>query len=287
LVTDLSGHMLVTTLVDNNPGKEGLAYEHGLSLGITLPGMEVLFDAGPSSAIAKNASILGYDLGRVDLAILSHGHYDHGGGLDAFFKANKKAPLFLKWNAGGDFYAERDGGRRYIGLDKGMLERNKDRLRWVNGSVSLGQDFHIITAFPNIYGRPAGNSALMEINDGQLISDKFEHELALVIKEEDGITIFTGCGHCGVLNMVSAAKSRFPQERIKAVVGGFHLISDPMHAGISCSSVEVRRIGKELMHLGCNRIYGGHCTGMEASRILMDEMGDAYRVMHTGLRIPI
>jgi 7,8-dihydropterin-6-yl-methyl-4-(beta-D-ribofuranosyl)aminobenzene 5'-phosphate synthase len=279
--------MLVTTLVENSPGNDGLRSEHGLSLGLSLPGREVLFDAGPSSAIAGNAHSLGYDLGRVDLAILSHGHYDHGGGLEAFFEANPEAPLYLREGAGGDFYAVRNLDSRYIGLDKGMLERNADRLRWIKDSVSLGQDLHIITSFPRLYARPGGNSTLMVKIGDHLFPDAFDHELALVTKEQDGITIFTGCGHSGVLNMVSAAVSKFPQEIIKAVVGGFHLISDPRHAGISCSSMEVREIGNGLVRLGCRRIYGGHCTGNEASDILTDELGDIYHKLHAGMRFTI
>ncbi len=279
--------MFVTALVDNSPGTDGLVSEHGLSLGISLPEREILFDTGPSSAFARNANILSYDLGRVDLAVLSHGHYDHGGGLQTFFEANARAPLYLMQSAGGDFHAERDQKSRYIGLDQEMLARNADRLRWVKESMSLGPDVHLITAFPNIYDRPVGNSALKERREGLLVPDNFEHELILVTKEEDGIAVFTGCGHSGVLNMVSAARSRFPQERIKAVVGGFHLISDPKRGDISCRPEDVRMIGRELLDLGCASVFGGHCTGKEASKLLKDELGDAYQELRTGLRFVI
>ena len=124
----------------------------------------------------------------------------------------------------------------------------------------------------------------MKVKRGdRLLQDRFDHELALVVREDDGIAIFTGCGHSGVLNMVSAARSRFPNERIKAVVGGFHQITDPRLSSMSGASEEVREMGRELVRLGCAQVHGGHCTGAEASKILHDELGDVYHELHTGL----
>jgi len=196
---------------------------------------------------------------------------------------NSKAPLYLKVGADGDFYAEMAGLSHFIGLDKGMLERNGERLRWVTNSMSIDSNVHLITAFPRKYSRPLGNS-MLKIKCGDRFSeDGFEHELALVVKEDDGIAIFTGCGHSGVLNIIKAAISTFPTERIKAVVGGFHQMPSP--GGLSTSPDEVREMGKELLHLGCGKVYGGHCTGTEASRLLKDELGDVYRELHTGLNV--
>ena len=276
------GHVQVITLMDNSPGPDGLVSEHGLSLGISTHGQKILFDTGPSRTFTRNAQLLGYDLAMVDVVVLSHGHYDHGGGLEAFFGINSEAPLYLKEEADGDFYAEMAGLSHYIGLDKGLLERNAGRLRWVTGSVSINSNVHLIAAFPGKYPRPPGNSMLKIKRGDHFYEDRFDHELALVVKEDDGIAVFTGCGHSGVLNIVTAAKSAFPNEHIKAVVGGFHQISGP--GGISASPDEVRELGKELIRLGCARVYGGHCTGTEASDLLKDELGDVYRELHTGLR---
>ena len=267
--------------MDNSPGSNGVVSEHGLSLGISVRGEDILFETGPSQSFSKNAKLLGYDLTKVDMAVLSHGHYDHGGGLEAFFGMNSKAPLYLKAGADGDFYAEMAGLSHYIGLDKVMLARNRERLRWVTSSMSIDSNVHLIAAFPKKYSRPLGNS-MLKIKYGDCFSeDGFEHELALVVKEDDGIAVFTGCGHSGVLNIITAAKSAFPTERIKAVVGGFHQMPGP--GGSSASPEEIRKLGKELVRLGCGKIYGGHCTGTEASKLLKDELGDVYRELHAGL----
>ncbi|MGD0817800.1 MAG: MBL fold metallo-hydrolase [Methanomassiliicoccales archaeon] len=275
--------MRVTTLIDNSPGPNGLVSGHGLSLGISNLDNEVLFDTGPSNAVVGNARILGYDLDDVDLVILSHGHYDHGGGLEAFFSVNSKAPLYLKEGADDEFFAERGQECRYIGLDREMLGKNEGRLRWVRDSMEISSNIHLIASFPKTYDRPAGNLALKVKRGDRLLQDPFDHEIALVVREDDGIAIFSGCGHSGVLNMVSAARSGFPNERIKAVVGGFHQITDPRHSAMSGTSEMVREMGRELVRLGCAQIYGGHCTGAEASKILQDELGNVYHELHTGL----
>jgi 7,8-dihydropterin-6-yl-methyl-4-(beta-D-ribofuranosyl)aminobenzene 5'-phosphate synthase len=273
--------MQVITLMDNSPGPNGVVSEHGLSLGISIPGHEILFDTGPSPSFVGNAHLLGCDLTKIDIVVLSHGHYDHGGGLEAFFGMNLDAPLYLKEGAAGNFYAELAGLSHYIGLDKVLLERNAGRLRWVTGPLNINSNVHLIAAFPTKYPWPKGNSMLKIKSGDHFSEDRFDHELALIIKEDDGIAIFTGCGHSGVLNIVTAAKSAFPNERIKAVVGGFHQISGP--GEISASTDEVREMGREMVRLGCARVYGGHCTGAEASKLLQDELGDVYQELHTGL----
>lgn len=203
--------------------------------------------------------------------------------MEAFFALNQEAPLYLKEGADGEFYADRQGKRKYIGLDRDILARNRGRLRWIKSSMTISPGVHLLAEFPITYRRPVGNAALKVKQGDRLDPDPFDHEIALVTEEDDGITIFTGCGHSGVLNIVSAAKTRFPAERIKAVIGGFHQMAGPERSGLSSSTDEVRQMGLELVRLGCVQIYGGHCTGHEASQLLQDELGDVYHELHTGL----
>ena len=87
--------MTITSLLENTAARAGIAAEHGLSLYIETATRRILFDMGQTDLFARNAEALGIDLSRVDLAILSHGHYDHGGGLAAFLEINQTAPVYL------------------------------------------------------------------------------------------------------------------------------------------------------------------------------------------------
>lgn len=114
--------MHVVTLMENTVCRDDLACEHGLSLYIEARGKKILFDAGQSGAFADNARKLGIDLAQVDFAVLSHGHYDHGGGFRRFLEINQTAPVYLRREAFGDHY---NGTAKYIGLDKALLESGR------------------------------------------------------------------------------------------------------------------------------------------------------------------
>lgn len=112
--------MKIVTLLENTACREGLRAAHGLSLYIETPRHKLLFDMGPNEDFLANAGALGVDLTAVDLAVLSHGHYDHGRGLAAFCRCNDHAPVYIHSDAFGAFYALDEGGEpRYIGLAPG------------------------------------------------------------------------------------------------------------------------------------------------------------------------
>ena len=117
--------MIVKCLMDNEASSGEFLTEHGLSLYIETRDHKILFDTGASPAFAENAEKMGVDLAQVDIAVLSHGHYDHGGGLSKFLEINKKAKVFINENAFKNYYALRaNNNLEYIGLEKD-LENNK------------------------------------------------------------------------------------------------------------------------------------------------------------------
>ena len=107
------------TILMENLGPEHLDREHGLSLHIQYRGHSILLDTGSSGAFADNARALGVDLGGVEAAVLSHGHYDHADGLRAFFAANHHAPLYLRRGAREGYYSMRGGTQpRFVGIHR-------------------------------------------------------------------------------------------------------------------------------------------------------------------------
>ena len=269
--------MHLTTLIEDTPGREaGLVSQHGLSLLIEAGTRTVLFDMGQDGTFIRNAEALGLDLSRVDAGVLSHGHYDHGGGLGAFLDYNKHAPVYLKPGAGDPFYARDPDRYRYIGLEEGMLAAYADRLIRTGRATGIFPGFMLFSEIQTIEPPPPGNGPLLIRKGGQDIPDPFLHELFLVVEDDDGISVITGCGHSGIMNMISTARDRYPGQPLKAVVGGFHLIDrdTPPHM--------VRHIASALKSAGCRRIITGHCTGSMAKEILQKELGDCFSSLSTG-----
>jgi len=274
--------MTITVLVENTPGGR-LAGEHGLSLHVVHGDLVLLHDVGASGLFADNAAALGIDLALVDLAVLSHGHYDHGGGLGRFFGVNDHAPVHMAPAAVEPHYAGLPLARREVGIKADALERHRDRFRFVEADAEPRPGVHLLTAIGKAHPWVKFNRSLGALRGGRVAPDDLAHEIALVMEMPEGIAVFTGCGHRGVLNMVDAARARFPGRAIRAVIGGFHLGGIPGKSLLAESDASVRRVGEGLLERGVGMTWTGHCTGDRAGRVLNDVMGDRVAFLRTGL----
>jgi 7,8-dihydropterin-6-yl-methyl-4-(beta-D-ribofuranosyl)aminobenzene 5'-phosphate synthase len=282
--------MVITALIENTVCENGvgLGAEHGLSLHIKTATQTILFDAGKSSLFAANAEKLGIALNDVDFGILSHGHYDHGGGLRTFFGINKTAPFYLKKDAFLHQSAKIAGPiKKYIGIDKRLAAEQRSRFRFVDGLSEVATGVYIISDIIITHPKPAGNSILFKKTGNVIVPDDFNHELVFVIREERGLVVFTGCSHNGILNMVETVEDSFPDEAILAVIGGFHLMN-PRTKAMAESEQTVTDLGLSLRakkNLG--KVYTGHCTGKAAYKVLKDAMGDKLDYFASGTKITI
>jgi 7,8-dihydropterin-6-yl-methyl-4-(beta-D-ribofuranosyl)aminobenzene 5'-phosphate synthase len=282
--------MQITTLVENELERKDsdLLPEWGLSLHIKHQDKEILFDAGAKGALLKNAERLGVDLSRVDLVVLSHHHSDHGGGLPAFFAINNHAKVYLRRAPDGkSYFRALLIVNRFVGLEEGMLERYRDRFVYVDQFTEVVPSLNIFTDIVRQHPLPKGNDYLYLRQPGGDVLDPFHHELVLVLRDEDGLVIFTGCSHTGALNMIKTVIQRFPNERIKGVVGGFHLVGIPMLNTIAGSKLELTSFGKMLHQLPVEKYWTGHCTGHKAYRALKDVLGDRLAEIHTGTKFTV
>ena len=244
--------MIITSLLENTTSRSGIAAEHGLSLYIETATHHILFDMGQTDLFARNAEALGVDLTQVDLAVLSHGHYDHGGGLAAFLEINQTAPVYITEAA---FLPHYNGTQKYIGLDTSL--RGHPRLRVVNGDLSLGDGLTLLSPNGRERKHALGAFGLTERVGDVFIPDDFRHEHYLLIEEGGKRVLISGCSHAGILDIVEWFSP-------DVLIGGFHV--SKMALG-----EELTALGEALATHG-TEYYTCHCTGTEQYAFLRGQM---------------
>lgn len=273
--------MLIKTLVENTSISKDFGNEHGLSLYIETKNHKILFDVGASELFFQNAKKLDVNIADVDFLVISHGHYDHGGGLKIFLKENTKAEVFLHHRAFEKHYAARPNEQLgFIGLDEDLKQNKRIVLTSDRFPISKG-----IQVFSNIVQReprPKSNSGLLTEQNGQIVDDTFAHEQNLVIEEDGKTLLVTGCAHNGIINILEhfhSVKGRMPGY----VIGGFHLSS---RSGGNESPETIEKIGRYLLDTKA-KYYTCHCTGIEAYERLKFAIGDSIDYLLAGSEITI
>lgn len=270
--------MRIINLIENTPGREGCLYEHGLSFYVETGKHNLLVDTGATDAFLKNAEHLGIDITRVDTVILSHGHYDHSGGILAFAKKNPGAKIYMQKSAGEEFFSVREGQNVYIGIDKDILEL--PGLHRIEGDFIIDEELFL---FSGIRGRrlwPGSNLRLKKKVGEAFAQDDFMHEQCLVISAEGKRILLSGCAHNGILNILDRYVELYGAAP-DAVISGFHMVqkeySDRDVKSIQSTAEEL----KQYQTL----FFTGHCTGKEAFELMKPIMGGQLREIHSGMEV--
>lgn len=263
--------MKIYTLMENTSFSPEFAAEHGLSLYIETKKHKILFDIGQTEKFASNAEKLGIDLSQVDTAVLSHGHYDHGGGIRRFLELNDKAPVYLSRYAFGDYY---HGEERYIGLDQSL--KGNDRLIFTEDELEMDGELTFCSCNDKECAFPLDSAGLTEKTDGGFIPDVFLHEQYLVIREDGKKVVISGCSHKGILNIVNWLQP-------DVLVGGFHF----MGQAVSMEGNPVLDRAAEVLMARDTLYYTGHCTGQEPFAYLKKRMGERLRYLAAGQSVTI
>jgi 7,8-dihydropterin-6-yl-methyl-4-(beta-D-ribofuranosyl)aminobenzene 5'-phosphate synthase len=271
--------MKVVILADNRTGPTHLATEHGLAVYVETDAARYLLDTGASGLLVQNAVPAGVDLSTVDWVILSHGHSDHTGGLEAFFKINAKAKVVVAQDALNQPFYSRRNGFREIG-SRVDLNKYRNRFIVVDDFAEVNFEARVFKVLELPYSQPRGNETLYKGTAEYLRPDDFSHELVTVIGGER-LLVFTGCAHKGVLNILYAVEQRF-RRRPSVVLGGFHLVEKTVEQSFE-SEEEVLDIATKLRtHYPDTRFFTGHCTGDTACRLLVATMNGNLQIFGTG-----
>jgi len=248
----------ITTLVEDTAGGRGLLAEHGLAFWIELGARKILFDTGQGLVLTGNARQLGVDLAQAEAVIISHGHYDHTGGLSEILSLAGKRRVYAHPLALKPKYAKNaDGSSREIGipfLDEKKIGAQAD-LILTEGPMDIGDGLHLTgpvprrTDFEDVGGQFFTDAACLQ-------SDALVDDQAAFIETPAGTVVILGCAHAGVINTLDYIRELTGNRHIHTVLGGMHLLS----AG-------PKRMAKtltEFRRLDMQRLIPCHCTGIAA-----------------------
>lgn len=272
------GNIKFSFLVENKTDNPGIMAEHGLSIYIEACGKKILFDAGATELALVNAKKMGIDLSDTDFAVVSHGHYDHTGGFPGFCRMNEKAPVYIHKNAFRESY----------GMSKGKLEGKNDGIRWsdsdkkqmqgrliyTEGPVWISDDMCVTGTVNCEEGFIPTEKFYYRDENGEITEDDMSHEQCLVIRQPEGLYIFSGCSHRGIISAVNTCKSMFPGEQAAAVIAGMHLYS--------ASDDDRKRIVDMIADENLRCVMPVHCTGIKAICDLKTRLGDSCVIATAG-----
>jgi len=276
----------LTTLSENTASARprGLLAEWGLSVLVETEDQNVVLDAGASISAARNGFLLGVDWQRIDTVVLSHGHYDHTGGLrEVMSRINKRVKVVAHPDVFDAKYIQmsQDETPVYIGIPFQRAELE-----------SLGADFHltaepvwltdsVVTSgeIPMVTDYETIDPGLCTRRNGELVPDPVADDQALFIKTDKGLAVVLGCAHHGIINTLRHAQEVTGMKQVHTVIGGTHLIR--------ASEMQMEMTIAELKEIGVERLGVSHCTGMGAAVRLAEEFGQKFFFNNTGISVAL
>jgi len=273
----------ITTLSENTAGLGNFLGEWGLSILIETEGLNILFDTGQSISASHNADILGIDLSQIDKIVLSHGHFDHTGGLRQILRRTRKEIEIIAhpdmWQVK---YATREGEEdKYIGIPfhRQTLESLGARFNLTTEPVRLTGNIMTTGEVPMVTDYEEIEPYLVVKEDDGFKRDMLLDDQALIINTEPGLAVILGCAHRGIINTLYHAQQLTGVKVIHTVLGGCHLMD--------ASEERVWLTIAALKELGVQRLGVSHCTGLPASAIMAQEFGDSFFFNNTGTRLSL
>lgn len=269
----------VTILVENSTPSPTLIGEYGFSALVEVDDYKILFDTGSAQALYHNAPQMGIDLNKVDALVISHGHFDHTGGLLSYLKQYGPRPVY----AHSGIFVSRPlplGRNNYKDIGCGF---SRDDLLKAGAQLHLNDEFSPI--FPGVYisGTIPRNNQFEDtggkfkmVIDGETQDDPLIDDSTLIIDHPEGLIIVSGCAHAGVINIIEHARRQTGKSQVLAFIGGTHLIT--------ASQQRLDQTISALDSFSISRIIVSHCTGFYAAAYLYNALGARVVKGETGMR---
>ncbi|RQW83532.1 MAG: MBL fold metallo-hydrolase [Geobacter sp.] len=257
----------ITILVDNYAG-DGLAAEHGLSLWIETGNRRILLDTGQGAALAANAEKLGIDLSRTNALVLSHGHYDHTGGVSMVLRTASEVEVCCHPSAVIPRYGSDAGQPKPLGMQAESMRAldclPSQRINWIQEKRELFCDVGLTGYIPrNSEYEDTGGAFFLDPKLSR--PDPIDDDMALWIRTQEGVVVCVGCCHSGLINTLNQALFQSGASRLRAVIGGFHLLN--------ADDNRIENTVQALRFLSPELIVPCHCTGGRALETLKNAFG--------------
>ena len=268
-------------IVVDNKGSAGLVEEHGFSVWIEVSGHRILFDTGQGKALIPNAAMLGCDLKRIDMLVLSHGHYDHSGAISQVLQIAPDIKMFCHAASFLPRYSIRPGETpRNISMNlsdkEAILDISANRVHWVTAPHRIIPDVGISGTIPRIHPKEDTGGPFFLDPEGRH-PDLIKDDMSMWIHTDRGLIIITGCCHAGLINTVEHIRSVSGVDKVFGVIGGLHLVNASRERlEATCSAL--RKWNPEFV-IPC------HCTGEEAITYLCNELGTKVTPGYAGFEL--
>ncbi|WP_456394896.1 MBL fold metallo-hydrolase [Thermococcus sp.] len=270
----------IHTLAEDYAGYESpFLAQHGISFLIEYRGKKVLFDAGQNAApILHNMELLKVSPGDIDYIFLSHCHYDHTGGLiEILRKIGKRIPVIAHPAIFRKHFVMKPS-LRHVGIpfrredveEYGELFLTAEPFQIIEGMYSTGE----ITEREEFERK---NPEVYTLRDGRIVRDDLRDDMSIAIRTPEGLVIVSGCSHAGIVSIVKHALRLTGEKKVRAVIGGFHLID--------AGEERIRMTVEAFKELGVEEVYTGHCTGLRAEAAFLEAYGDRFHKLHAGMVI--
>ena len=171
-------------------------------------------------------------------------------------------------------------------MDLNIIEDYYDRLKFFDGTLEILDGFFIISDIDKTFPTPSTNRILFTKEGNKFLRDKFDHELFMVVKNNNGLTLFSGCGHSDIRNIAIRAKEIFPDTRIRNIIGGFHFQAGEI-SSVTAKKDEIKDTALWIKSEGVEKVYTGHCTGKYGFGIMQSILNESVEQFYTGKNITI
>lgn len=266
--------MKLTILNENTVYRKEYKGEHGLSLLIESSDRHILFDAGQTDNFLHNAKVGKVDLSCIDAIVLSHGHYDHTGGLPAYKNA-KQIPVYIQKSALRKKVSyQKDSDSYYFNGIPWLAHWPKGLQLLEEACTEIFPGIYLISQIPYKTDFEKPNPKFFLDTEEGYIPDDMSDEQILVFTEGEKIHIFAGCSHPGIMNCIYEVKRRFPDKKIGCIAAGMHLVD--------ASDVRRKKTIEALEQIEFDTLIPMHCTGMYAMIKLKENFGEKCRILGTG-----